>query len=144
MALFLIHKQIKFNVGDTIKVHQKIVEGGKERIQAFEGLVISIKGDQAEKTFTVRKVTGGFGVERIWPVDSPFIKEIEVINKGNVKRAKLYYLRNRIGRLALKVKTNYSSNGKNLVTKTKTTKPAIKSKETGTNGRADNQEVSTK
>lgn len=110
MALYLTHKNTNFQVGDTIKVYQKITEGEKTRTQIFEGLVIKIKGHQGEKSFTVRKVTGGFGVEKIWPVDSPFIEKVVIVNKGNPSRAKLYYLRNRIGRMALKVRTDYGAN----------------------------------
>lgn len=84
-----------FNVGDTIKVYQKIYEAGKERTQVFEGTVISIKGRGENKMFTVRKIcTGAIGVERIWPLISPHIAKIVVKNKGDVRRAKLYYLRN--------------------------------------------------
>ena len=108
MSLYLTHNQTTFKVGDAIKVQQRIVEGEKERTQTFEGLVIKIRGHQNEKTFTVRKISGGIGVERIWPIDSPFIKKITVVKEGKVRRAKLYYLRNRTGRNALKVKSVYN------------------------------------
>ncbi len=100
---------VSFSPGDTVRVHVKVVEGGRERIQVFEGLVIAVGGHEGEKTFTVRKISSGVGVERIWPIDSPFIQKIEVVGKGDVKRAKLYYLRNRTGRLALKVKTRFGT-----------------------------------
>jgi large subunit ribosomal protein L19 len=127
MSLYLTHNQTKFQVGDTIKVHQIIKEGEKERTQIFEGLVIKIKGHQGEKTFTVRKISGGMGVERIWPVDTPSIKKIVVSKHGKVRRAKLYYLRNRTGRTALKVKSVINkSNKKSKPTSEKTTKSSAK------------------
>lgn len=94
----------EFCVGDAIAVQQKIQEGDKTRLQFFEGIVIAIKGRGENKTFTVRKIaTGGVGVERIWPANSPWIKKIIVNKKGKVRRAKLYYLRQRTGRRATKV-----------------------------------------
>ena len=82
-----------FNVGDTVKVHQKITEGGKERIQIFEGMVIAIKGRGDNKMFTVRKIgIAGIGVERIWPLNSPHIAKVVIKAKGDVRRAKLYYV----------------------------------------------------
>jgi large subunit ribosomal protein L19 len=89
-----------FGPGDTIKVHVKIKEGEKERIQAFQGTVISMKGGSSSASFTVRKVSYGVGVERIFPMHSPAISEIEVITKGRVRRAKIYYLRNLRGKAA--------------------------------------------
>jgi large subunit ribosomal protein L19 len=89
-----------FGPGDTVKVHVKIKEGEKERIQTFQGVVISMKGGSATETFTVRKVSYGVGVERIFPLHSPAISEIEVITKGRVRRAKIYYLRNLRGKAA--------------------------------------------
>lgn len=89
-----------FGPGDTVKVHVKIKEGEKERIQTFQGIVISMKGGSATETFTVRKVSYGVGVERIFPLHSPAINEIEVITKGRVRRAKIYYLRNLRGKAA--------------------------------------------
>lgn len=95
-----------FNPGDRIKVHVKVIEGDKERIQPFEGDVISIKGTGLNKTFTVRKISSGVGVERIFPYNSPKIAKIEVIREGNVRRAKLYYLRKLSGKAArIKSKT---------------------------------------
>lgn len=90
----------KFFPGDTVKVHLKIVEGNKERLQVFQGVVIGIKRNRIRTTFTVRKVTGGIGVERILPLFSPSIDHIEVVRRGRVRRAKLYYLRDRIGKAA--------------------------------------------
>lgn len=83
-----------FSVGDKVKILQKIQEGDKTRLQPFEGIVIAIKGEGENKMFTVRKIAaGGIGVERIWPLNSPWIDNIKVIKKGQVRRAKLYYLR---------------------------------------------------
>ncbi|MGM0688404.1 MAG: 50S ribosomal protein L19 [Bacillota bacterium] len=89
-----------FNPGDSVKVYVKVVEGGRERTQAFEGVVIRRQGSGARETFTVRRVTYGIGVERIFPVHSPSITKIEVIKRGKVRRAKLYYLRKRTGKAA--------------------------------------------
>lgn len=90
----------KFNAGDHIRVHVRVVEGDKERIQTFEGDVISIRGTGLNKSFTVRKVSSGVGVERIFPINSPKIAKIELLKEGNVRRAKLYYLRNLSGKAA--------------------------------------------
>ena len=90
----------EFRVGDTVKVHVKIEERGKERIQVFEGVVISIKGSGTGKTFTVRKVSYGVGMERTFPWGCPSIAKIEVSKRGKVRRAKLYYLRERRGKAA--------------------------------------------
>ena len=89
-----------FSPGDTIKVHVKVKEGDKERIQVFQGLVISRKGGGARQMFTVRKVSGGVGVERMFPLYSPSIDRIEVERHGRVRRAKLYYLRDLRGKAA--------------------------------------------
>ena len=89
-----------FNPGDTVKVHVKIREGEKERIQAFQGVVISKRKDKVNASFTVRKVSYGIGVERIFPLNSPVINNIEVISKGRVRRAKIYYLRKLRGKAA--------------------------------------------
>ena len=86
--------------GDTVKVSVRVTEGSRERIQAFEGIVIAIKGKGANKAITVRKVSFGIGVERIFPVHAPIVSHIDVIKKGKVRRAKLYYLRDRIGKSA--------------------------------------------
>lgn len=90
----------KFNPGDRVKVHVKVIEGDKERIQPFEGDVISIRGSGLNKTFTVRKISSGVGVERIFPFNSPKISKIEIIREGNIRRAKLYYLRKLSGKAA--------------------------------------------
>ena len=87
-----------FKVGDTVKVHFKIIEGKNERIQVYEGLVIAMKNSQSGKTFTVRKISYGVGVERVFPVYSPRIAKVEVIRPGKVRRAKLYYIRKKIGK----------------------------------------------
>lgn len=89
-----------FGPGDTVRVHVRVVEGDKERIQAFEGTVLGRSGGGNRETFTVRKVSYGIGVERIFPVHSPRIDRVEIIAKGDVRRAKLYYLRGRTGRAA--------------------------------------------
>lgn len=93
-----------FKVGDTIAVETIIREGDKQRTQTFKGLVISIKGSGTRKMFTVRKISYGVGVEKVFPLNSPNISKIEVLKSGKVRRSKLYYLRERVGKLALKVK----------------------------------------
>ena len=82
-----------FDAGDKVKVHVKIQEGGKVRIQIFEGLVIKLQGGGISETYTVRKISGGIGVERTFPVHSPSVEKIEVTRKGKVRRAKLHYIR---------------------------------------------------
>ncbi|MEL1134067.1 50S ribosomal protein L19 [Desulfitobacterium sp. THU1] len=89
-----------FRPGDTVRVHVKVVEGTRERIQAFEGVVIKTKGGGLRRTFTVRRVTYGVGVERTFPLHSPRIDHIEVVRRGVVRRAKLYYLRELSGKAA--------------------------------------------
>ena len=89
-----------FNVGDTVKVHAKIKEGNRERIQVFEGTVIKKQGGSNRATFTVRKNSNGVGVEKTWPLHSPHVDKIEVVRRGKVRRAKLYYLRDRVGKSA--------------------------------------------
>jgi large subunit ribosomal protein L19 len=93
-----------FTSGDHIRVHVRVVEGDKERIQPFEGDVINVRGSGINKTFTVRKISSGVGVERIFPIHSPKIAKIEVLKVGDVRRAKLYYLRNLSGKAA-RIKT---------------------------------------
>ncbi len=90
----------KFRVGDTVKVHMRVVEGEKERIQVVEGVVIARKHDSVRETFTVRKISSCIGVERIFPLHSPRFEKIEVVRSGKVRRAKLYYLRNLKGKAA--------------------------------------------
>ena len=92
-----------FSIGDTVRVDVKIREGERERIQAFEGTVIAINGSGVTETFTVRRVSYGVGVERVFPVNSPNVADVKVIRYGKVRRAKLYYLRDRVGK-ASKVK----------------------------------------
>ncbi len=94
-----------FNVGDTVKVHTRVVEGGKERIQIFAGIVLARRGSGVNASFTVRKISYGEGVERVFPLHTPRIAKIEVTNKGKVRRAKLHYLRQRVGKRALLVKS---------------------------------------
>lgn len=90
----------KFEIGDTVKVHVNIREGDRERIQMFEGTVIARKGSGVAETFTVRRVSYGVGVERVFPLNSPNVKGVDVIRKGRVRRSKLYYLRDRVGKAA--------------------------------------------
>ncbi len=90
----------KFKVGDTVKVHFRIKEGTRERIQIFEGTVLKRQGEGIKETFTVRRISYGVGVERTFPVHSPKIEKIEVIRKGQVRRARLFYLRDRTGKAA--------------------------------------------
>ncbi|MEW6774301.1 MAG: 50S ribosomal protein L19 [Bacteroidota bacterium] len=93
-------KHPEFKAGDTVTVHYKIKEGDKERVQNFTGIVIQIKNEPSTRTFTVRKISHGVGVERIFPLNSPYIESIDVIKKGKVRRARIYYLRNLTGKSA--------------------------------------------
>jgi len=95
---------VTFKVGDSVKVHTKVVEGGKERIQIYAGIVIARRGTGINENFTVRRISYGEGVERVFPVHSPRIANVEVDREGYVKRAKLYYLRGRIGKQAMSVR----------------------------------------
>ena len=90
----------QFNVGDTVRVDVRIKDGDRERIQAFEGTVIAKKHGGISETFTVRRVAHGCGIERVFPLHSPVVDRVEVIRKGKVRRAKLYYLRDRVGKAA--------------------------------------------
>lgn len=90
----------EFRVGDTVKVYNKIKEGSRERVQMFEGVVMKIQNGGLRKTFTVRKISNGIGVEKTWPVSSPFVEKVEVVRKGKVRRAKLNYLRDLSGKAA--------------------------------------------
>ena len=90
----------QFNVGDTVRVSAKIKEGNRERIQVFEGTVIAKNNSGIAETFTVRRVSYGVGVERVFPVHSPIVAKVELVRKGRVRRAKLYYLRDRVGKAA--------------------------------------------
>ena len=87
-----------FGPGDTVRVHVRVVEGGRERVQVFEGVVIGRSGAGIRETYTVRKVSFGVGVERIFPVHAPIVQKVEIIRRGDVRRAKLYYLRDRVGK----------------------------------------------
>jgi large subunit ribosomal protein L19 len=98
-----LKKRPDVKVGDTVKLHMKIKEGNKERIQVFEGVVIGMQGSGIDKTVTVRKISYGIGVERVVPMHSDLLQKIEVVKRGTVNRSKLFYLRNRVGRKALKV-----------------------------------------
>ena len=90
----------RFGPGDTVRVHVKVVEGGRERIQAFEGTVLKRQGGGASESFTVRRISSGVGVERTFPLHSPRIERIDVVRRGMVRRAKLYYLRGALGKAA--------------------------------------------
>lgn len=96
-----------FNVGDTVKVHIKIKEGSRERIQVFEGFVLKMQNGGIGRTFTVRRIASGVGVEKTFPIHSPLVEKIEVVRKGDVRRAKLHYMRQRTGKSAkIKSKEN--------------------------------------
>lgn len=90
----------EFRPGDTVKVYVRVVEGGRERVQLFEGVVIARDGGGLSETFTVRKISFGIGVERVFPIHAPIIQRIEVTRRGRVRSAKLYYLRGRVGKAA--------------------------------------------
>ena len=97
---FMKEEQPSFRAGDTVKVHVRVVEGQKERIQIFEGVVITRRGGGTRETFTVRKMSGGIGVERIFPLHSPTLDKIEVTRRGKVRRSRLYYMRKLRGKAA--------------------------------------------
>lgn len=100
-----------FKVGDTVRVFAKVVEGTRERIQVYEGVVLKRQNGGLRETFTVRRISGGIGVERTWPLHSPRIEKIEVVRHGIVRRAKLFYLRKRVGKAA-KIKEDISARNK--------------------------------
>lgn len=140
MANHAVFKDTPFHVGDTVRIHYRLIEKEKvsgkakkevkeetrERIQVFEGIVISIKGEQLNKSFTVRRMaTGKIGVERIFPIISPWIKAVEVKESGAVRRAKLFYIRDRVGREAEKLSTAKKTKAK-AKAKAKTVKAAQK------------------
>src|SRR5687768_18001923 len=102
---------LEFNVGDSVRVHTKVVEGDKERIQVFAGIVIGRRGRGLNETFTVRRISYGEGVERVFPVNSPRVDKIEVERQGAVRRAKLTYLRGRLGKGATLVKEREGARG---------------------------------
>lgn len=89
-----------FRAGDNVRVHVRVVEGGRERIQVFEGVVLARNGSGPRASFTVRKVSFGVGVERVFPLHAPIIQKVEVVRRGDVRRSKLYYLRDRVGKSA--------------------------------------------
>ena len=91
---------LQFNVGDTVKVYAKVKEGNRERTQVFEGVVLKKQGGSTRETFTVRKTSNGVGVEKTWPLHSPIVEKVEVVRLGKVRRAKLNYLRDRVGKAA--------------------------------------------
>lgn len=105
MSKYITINDKSFSVGDIVRVHQKIEEGGKTRIQIFEGALIAVSNRQSGKSFTVRKIaSGGMGVERIFPLYTPLIEKVELKQAGNVRRAKLFYLRDRIGKAAMAIR----------------------------------------
>jgi large subunit ribosomal protein L19 len=112
-----------FAIGDTVRVHVKVVEGEKERIQVYEGTVIARKGSLNTETFTVRKVSYGVGVERIFPVHSPIVSKVEVVRQGHVRRAKLYYLRRKKGKFAKVEEREFVGEGKASVPSTAEAEP---------------------
>jgi large subunit ribosomal protein L19 len=101
-----------FDVGDTVRVHVKVLEGEKERIQVYEGAVIARKGGRNAETFTVRKSSFGIWVERIFPIHSPVVDRVDVVRQGRVRRAKLYYLRTKKGKMARVAEREYLAEGK--------------------------------
>lgn len=101
-----------FKVGDGVKVHTRVVEGGKERIQIFAGIVIALKGSGINRTFTVRRISYGEGVEKVFPVHSPLISQIEVDKESKTMRARMYYLRDLVGKKAMQVKEKRLAKGK--------------------------------
>ena len=96
----LANEKPQVKIGDTVRVHVKVKEGSRERIQVFEGIVIAKKHGGIEETFTVRRVSYGVGVEKVFPMHAPSIEKVETVRHGKVRRAKLYYLRNRVGKAA--------------------------------------------
>ena len=105
------HELPEFGPGDTLRINVKVVEGTRERVQAFEGVCIARKNDGIGSSFTVRKISYGEGVERVFPLYSPKIQSVEVVRRGRVRRAKLYYLRGRTGKAArIAEKTTYRAN----------------------------------
>jgi large subunit ribosomal protein L19 len=113
-----------FEIGDTVRVHVKVVEGEKERIQVYEGAVIARKGTLNTETFTVRKVSFGVGVERIFPLHSPIVTRVDVVRQGRVRRAKLYYLRSKKGKFAKLEEREFVGDAK------VSSQPAVESEET--------------
>lgn len=121
-------KVAQFKVGDTLKVHYKIIEGKNERIQVFEGVCIARKGSSMHQSFTVRKISYGVGVERVFPVHSPKVEKVELIRMGKVRRSKLYYLRTRFGKAAKVTELIQKHKKKNIILEQQET-PTTKSAE---------------
>ena len=113
----------KFSPGDTVSVFVKVIDGDKERLQQFKGIVMGIKGSGVSKTFRVRKISNGVGVERIFPINSPKIAKVEILKEGHVRRAKLYYLRKLTGKAATKIKERKKKI--ELVAEEKNEKPVV-------------------
>ncbi|HEU4683912.1 MAG TPA: 50S ribosomal protein L19 [Nitrospira sp.] len=113
----------RFEIGDTVRVHVKVVEGEKERIQVYEGAVIARKGTANTETFTVRKVSYGVGVERIFPLHSPVVTRIDVVRQGKVRRAKLYYLRGKKGKFSRVEDREFVADGKGQGSATRSAEP---------------------
>ena len=111
--LGLKNEKFDFRTGDTVKVHTKVVEGDSERIQVFDGVIVSRRGSGMAETITVRKISYGVGVERIFPLNSPRIDKIEVVKTGKVKRAKIYYIRELAGKSARLKETSQNEAGEN-------------------------------
>ena len=97
----------EFQVGDTVKVHYRVVEGNRERVQIFQGVILRRHGASNRETFTVRKISFGVGVERTFPVHSPKIQNVEVVSRGRTRRSKLYYLRDKVGKAARLKESQY-------------------------------------
>ena len=114
----------QFEIGDTVRVHVKVVEGEKERIQVYEGAVIARKGTLNTEMFTVRKVSYGVGVERIFPLHSPIVTKIDVVRQGKVRRAKLYYLRGKKGKFSRVEDREFVAEGKGQSGSARTAEPA--------------------
>ena len=119
-----------FHVGDTVTVFVKVIEGDKERIQQFKGIVMGIKGSGLSKTFRVRKISNGVGVERIFPYNSPKIAKVEIIKHGGIRRAKLYYLRSLTGKAATKIKEKKRKVLESVIEETVVEAPAAEIQET--------------
>jgi large subunit ribosomal protein L19 len=114
-AEYFRKEPVKFEVGDSVKVHTKVIEGEKDRIQVFSGVVIAKRGHGINSTFTVRRISYGEGVERVFPIHSPRIEKVEVERQGEVRRAKLTYLRKRVGKGATAVKEKGSRDNRAAV-----------------------------
>ena len=115
----LLRKDLpRITPGDTVKVHVKVREGEKERVQVFQGVIIAIRGGGMRASFTVRKISSGIGVERVFPLNSPTIGKIEVLRHGKVRRAKLYYIRDLAGKAGVNVKEKIKTSAAKKVVRT--------------------------